>query len=440
MPIDTISHLTGLMREHGAKRVYAKPLSPNDNSKNQVYLGGDFSVLNILPHNEILTDSDSTAGSKRDRAKAKLNFSWIDQSGLYPALHSQLILYPKYPEVRFSGFLLGCRRAPSDVMTIRNEGRVLFLGITNSGEVLGYAASADSLLAKEFNSEGSRLPEIGIFREIPMTGTVDSKTELINSLKRIYEKHWIGSKKLGDDGIAKPYKARNGGGYTLEAELGVSPNGYAEPDYLGWEIKQYSVNNFESYRSKTPVTLFTPEPTGGIYKDSGLLPFMQRFGYADKSGILNRRNFGGVYSCKADFHKDTGLRMTLLGYDYTKGVITDMTSGLALVDRHDKPAAIWNYSSILEHWNRKHAKAAYIPSLFQTPPPEYRYGRKILLYHGTDFSRFLKALISSNIYLDPAIKVIRHEDGRIESKRRNQFRIHHKHLDALYANAEIITL
>lgn len=428
------------MHSRGAVRIYAKSLSPNDNSKNQVYFGGDFSALNILPHKKILTDSDSAAGSKRDRGKAKLSFSWIDEIGVHPAPNAQLILYPKYPEVRFSGFLLGCREAPNDVMSARDDGRVLFLGITNSGEVLGYAASADSLLAKEFKSMGSNLAEIGIFREIPISGIVDSKTVLINSLKRIYEKHWIGSKKLSSDGLAKPYKARNGGGYTLEAELGVSPNGYAEPDYLGWEIKQYSVNNFETYLSKTPVTLFTPEPSGGVYKDCGLLPFIDRFGYADKHGIPNRRNFGGVYSCKADFHKDTGLRMTLLGYDYTKGIITDMTAGLALIDRNDEPAAIWNYSSILEHWNRKHAKAAYIPSLFQTPPPEYRYGPKILLFEGTDFSRFLKALVSSHIYLDPAIKVIRHEDGKVESKRRNQFRIHHKYLSTLYTNEEIITL
>jgi len=33
------------------------------------------------------------------------------------------------------------------------------------------------------------------------------------------------------------------GGYTLEAELGIIPNGKAEPDYLGYEVKQYSVTN-----------------------------------------------------------------------------------------------------------------------------------------------------------------------------------------------------
>ncbi|WP_425294886.1 MvaI/BcnI family restriction endonuclease [Neomesorhizobium albiziae] len=44
----------------------------------------------------------------------------------------------------------------------------------------------------------------------------------------------------------------------------MSPNGYAEPDFVGWEVKQYGVNNFTAYRAESPVTLMTPEPTGGF--------------------------------------------------------------------------------------------------------------------------------------------------------------------------------
>jgi len=439
MSIETTGELTRLMSTCGAKRLYAKALAPNDNSKNQVYLGGDFSALNILPHQEITTDSDSKAGSKRDRAKAKINFAWVDEDGVHEAPNGQLILYPKYPEVRFSGFLLGCRQAPNDVMTVRDPNRVLFLGITNSGKVLGYAAAASSSLAKEFTTR-TRLEEVGVFREIPLKTRGDTRSELLAALREIYLKHWIESKKLGSSGVAKPYRARNGGGYTLEAELGITPNGYAEPDYLGWEIKQYSVRDFEKFRAKTPVTLFTPEPSGGYYKQAGVIPFLDRYGYPDRNGKANRINFGGVYSFNSDFHKDTGLRLILTGYDNTKGVITDMTGGLMLIDRNQEPAATWAYPSILEHWNRKHARAAYVPSLFRTPPPEYRYGPKILLCEGTDFTRFLWALTQSAIYLDPAIKVIREPNKPPESKRRNQFRIKHKQLNSLYDRTEIVRL
>lgn len=439
MPINTLEDLNRIMRQNGVRRLYSKVLAANDNSKNQVYFGGDFSALNIFPHQSIRTDSDSTAGSKRDRAKAKIHFAWADEDGLHEAPNAQLILYPKYPEVRFSGFLLSCRQAPSDIMTVRDQNRVLFLGITDNGSVIGYAAAAGSHLAQEFIALGN-FPDVGVFKEMPLSGPLDTKAELLASLKRIYEKHWITSKKLGRDGSAKPYKARNGGGYTLEAELGVRANGYAEPDFLGWEIKQYSVTNFDTFRAKTPVTLFTPEPSGGYYKEAGFIPFIDRYGYPDKSGKTNRMNFGGVYTYTSDFHKDTGLRLSLLGYDTSKGIITDMSGGLALIDRNEELAAIWNYPSILEHWNRKHAKAAYVPSLFRTPPPEYRYGPKILLCEGTDFTRFLKALTQSAIYLDPALKVVRTHDTIAESKRRNQFRINHKQLNSLYDKTEIVSL
>ena len=53
---------------------------------------------------------------------------------------------------------------------------------------------------------------------------------------------------------------------TLEAELGITPNGYAEPDFMGWEVKQYGVTDFIAIRPRSPVTLMTPEPTGGIYR------------------------------------------------------------------------------------------------------------------------------------------------------------------------------
>ncbi len=100
-------------------------------------------------------------------------------------------------------------------------------------------------------------------------------------------------KKLGRNGLKEPYSARNGGGYTLEAELGIRPNGDAEPDFMGWEVKQYGVANFIKFAPKSPVTLMTPEPTGGIYRDAGVTAFyLKRFGYPDKGGKPDRINYG----------------------------------------------------------------------------------------------------------------------------------------------------
>ena len=428
------------MKSHGATRFYAKKLAPNDNSKNQVYLGSDFSALNLIPYKAIYTDRNSKAGSKRDRVKADVTFFWVDTTGKYAAPEAQLILYPKYPEVRMSSFLKGCSNAPENIMRARDQGRVLFLGITPEGNVLGYATSAQDPLTKELNSR-SDWETVGVFIELPpnVDAKLDTKVQLLIALKRVYEKHWILSQKLRSDGIIEPYKARNGGGYTLEAELGISPNSYAEPDYMGWEVKQYGVADFSLYRSKSPVTLMTPEPTGGIYSD-GVAAFLNRFGYADKSGKEDRINFGGVYSCNRGFHSDTGLRLTLQGFDMLTGRITDLDGGIVLLSRNDEVAALWSFTDIMKHWNRKHAQAAYIPSIFQTPPPKYAYGPKVLLCEHTDFILFLKAVATGVIYYDPAIKIEGASGKTPVIKRRSQFRIKHSQLTEMYHQHEVVSL
>lgn len=437
---DTIAGLIGQMQAHGATRFLAKKLAPNDNSKNQPYLGGDFSVLNILPHGEVTVDDGDIAGSKRDRAKAALRFYWIDGEGLAEAPQAKFILYPKYPEVRLSGFLKGCRRAPNDVMTSRAEGRVLFLGVTEDGRILARAVFAESPLAAELRAR-TGLEVQGVFQVLladPAAG--DTKARLLEVLAAIYARHWIPSQKLGPDGIKHPYSARNGGGYTLEAELGITPNGYSEPDYLGWEVKQYGVGDFAKFLPKSPVTLMTPEPTGGLYRQQGVAAFMARYAYPDKSGKEDRMNFGGVYACGRDFHPETGLRLVLEGYDTEAGKITDMTGGIALQDRDGQPAALWRYGGIMEHWNRKHAKAAYVPSLFRTPPPEYAYGPRVLLCEQTDFSLFLKAVAAGTIYYDPAIKIEQASGPTPALKRRSQFRIRHCDLGGMYRQSDIFHL
>lgn len=439
--IESLEALVGLMRQDGAVRIYVKKLAPNDNSKNQVYLGGDFSALNIIPHGEIVTDEAEVAGSVRDRAKAAIRFEWIDEGGRYKAPNAQLILYPKYPEVRMSGFLKGARlkharQSPGDVMRVRDEGRVLFLGITQDGTVLGHAVPATSPLARALAARHDLEP-LGVFLEIPAEPAVGStKERLLAVLEAIYRKHWIQSQKLDRFGIKQPYVARNGGGYTLEAELGITPNGYAEPDYLGWEIKQYAVTDFTAYRPTSVVTLMTPEPTGGFYRDNGAEAFVRRFGYPDKSGKDGRINFGGVYTNTKVFHNDTGLQLRMIGYDMAEGKITDMDGGIALIDRCGEVAALWKFPGIIGHWSRKHAQAAYVPSLYRTPPPQYRYGPRILLCEKTDLTLFLKAVADGTVYYDPALKI----DPVTGLKRRSQFRIRHDQLVRMYHRSEIVEL
>ena len=157
----------------------------------------------------------------RERFKASINFSWIgDDGNIYPAPNSQLILYPKYPEVRFSGFLARCENPPSELMTQRLADRLLFLSISNKGEILGYVTSPNSELAKEFNALHA-YNEIGIFKVIDLPRTVNNKAKLLDELYRIHQLNWIISKRLDKNGNILQCVSSNCGGYTLEAELGI---------------------------------------------------------------------------------------------------------------------------------------------------------------------------------------------------------------------------
>ena len=66
------------------------------------------------------------------------------------------------------------------------------------------------------------------------------------------------SKQLGSDGQLQPCPAPQGGGFTLEAELGI-PKVLAHAQHLGWEVKQFAVEDYERIESAKPITLMTPE-------------------------------------------------------------------------------------------------------------------------------------------------------------------------------------
>jgi hypothetical protein len=419
--------------DNGCQRLYVKSLSPNDNSKNQVYLGGSFEILNIFPISEIITEE---AGDwNRERFKAKIDFSWINDDGkTYPAPNAQLILYPKYPEVRFSGFLNRCANAPSDLMTKRLADRVLIISVSKQGSILGYVVGP---IAKEINSTNPQ-GETGVFKVFDLMHFIDNRSKLLSELTRIHNLNWITSKRLDSEGKILPCDSSNCGGYTLEAELGITPNGYSEPDYLGWEIKQFGVVNFNQLNSAV-ITLMTPEPTDGIYKTKGTDVFLKNYGYPDKTGREDRINFGGIH--KVGFrHDSTKLKLSLIGFDVESGKIRNSSGRIALVDTKGIEAASWSFSSLLLHWNRKHNQACYVPSITESKETrKYKYGNKIILGSGTDFQFFLKEMAAGNIFYDPGIKM-ENVSTRPKIKKRSQFRIKSKNLSNLYKESDIVVV
>ena len=297
----------------GARKVYAKPLAENDNSKNQVYFGPDFQALNLFPAKDI----NSEGKSGHPIFKAVLQFSWLLPDGTAVAAPgAKLILYPQYPEVRFSGFLQGCSMAPSVLMAGRMQGRVLFLGVTSDERILGFVAGPDSEIAAEYFSLGLSATK-GVFSELSLPkvpSETDSRRKLLEELHRIHNLGWIDSKQLHSSGRLWPCRTLQCGGFTLEAELGIPKNSAAVPDFMGWEVKQHAVTDFSRPESGGAITLMTPEPKGGFYAEHKIEEFVRKFGYPDKLGRLDRINFGGIHSV-GRCQSSTGLTMRLAGYD-----------------------------------------------------------------------------------------------------------------------------
>lgn len=428
----SLEKLRQMMAARGVRQLLVKELAANDNSKNQPYLGGSLDILNILPMGEV---REETTPKGRVGLKAPLPLSWLRADGsITPAPHTQIILYPQYPEIRLSGFLKGTEGGPNALMTVRQAGRLLFLGITGDRQIVGWVAGHDSRLADEIRDLVG-LEQTGVFRHIPLEAVDRSRERLIGILRELHLRGAIRSWRLGRGGVRLPCESPQCGGYTLEAELGIIPNGRSEPDFEGWEIKGHSVTDFARTGSGQ-ITLMTPEPTGGYYKASGAEAFVRKYGYPDTLGREDRLNFGGIHVVGQP-HPRTGLTMTFMGFDAGKGSITDPKGGFSLIDQYGNEAATWHFAGLLQHWNRKHSKAAYIPYCQQlNPDRRYSYGHTVRLCEQTDFVRFLKAMASGEVVYDPGIKVENASGEKPATKRRSQFRIKSGNIGALYATMQ----
>ena len=438
------------MSRIGCRKLYVKTLAENDNSKNQIYLGPNFESLNLIPNQGVVADTKDS----KSKFKAQVNFAWLDEDGnLYPAPKAKLILYPQYPEVRFSGFLQGCQKAPSEFMQPRTlvqpsiPDRILFLGIRDDGIVVGYLILASDIAAEQFRNIKEQLNDVGVFKDASSLlsgGTTDSRHILLARLREISGKGWLEAKRLQKSGLITVCRGQNCGGYTLEAELGILPNSASEPDFMGWEIKQHGIKSFENLSMKllkdgNAITLMTPEPSAGHYRERGVLSFLKRYGYPDKRGRADRINFSGVHKVGLK-NRTTELTLALVGYDHETGKILEASGGIALLSPTGEEAARWSFADLMAHWNRKHALAAYVPSMKEDSPVlMYRYGPVVRLGEGTDFLRFLKAAAAGLVYYDPGIKV-ENLSTKPKEKRRNQFRVKSKNIQSLYESLHFETL
>lgn len=424
----TLDQMWAAMQSHGATRLLVKELAPNDNSKNQPYLASDPSLagFSIIPAREV------TAVGRNFRADVDL--AWLDEQGhAWPAPHAKVIQYRRYPEIRLSGFLKGCERAPGDLMQTRIPGRVLFLGITGAG-VVAHVVGPHAPLAREAADviASGQTERVSALHEFPVELGLTNEDLLLRRLGEVHEAGWIPGCRRRNDGTVVPYKAVNAGGMTLEAELGVGANSIPLPDYLGWEVKGLSAGNYLKPAPGKALTLITVEPRGGYYAEHGVGGFLRRFGYADRNGRPDRLNFGGTYRFGVPVLL-TQARLLVEGYHPDTGLEPD--GRLVLIMRDGAEGAEWPFGDLLEHWTRKHSRAVYVPYERRTVDGryEYRYAPRVMLGWQSDLQLFIHAIWAGAAYYDPACKVEGISTAKPQVKARNQFRMSLAHLGGLYA-------
>lgn len=432
-----LERVAELMYSYGAEHVVFKLLANNDNSKQQVYFGSDFEVLAMIPHGEMIGEISEKHGTI---FKSRLDFSWLSMDLLsppVPAPGTQLIFYPRYPEVRMSGFIRGCSNAPSTLMRPPNPNervaridtpRCLVMGICADDRIIGFLGSWESDYSADaierINGESANCVA-SVFYELkkPVRNTREA---LLSRLREIYYAGPIAASRLDRAGTLLAHSGNNAAGMTLESLFGILPNSKSEPDYLGWELKAHSGG---------AVTLMTPEPDTGAYLDD-LGQFIADYGRCSPL----RRDFTGKHSTGVEC-VTSKLTLRMEGFNPHSMEIVDPNGGLVLRDRNEKIVAGWTFNKIVTHWSRKHKQTAYVSYKKTGDGADvfFKFGPEVLLCRGNGLKKFLSALHNGALYYDPGVnqKLIA---GLWKSKKRNQFRVAWKNVGSLYEESEYITL
>ena len=414
---DELKKIIEMMTGNGAKKIYFKPLAANDNSKNQIYVGGNLASASIFKFNanEVIHEGEG----RRQRAKVKTPFSWLQSDGnLSEAKQSKLIMYPQYPEVRFSGFLSGCKSPPS-CLSGREEGRLLIIGVCEDSTI-GYVATKSNLIIQQAMNVSSA-PTPSAFREIIIKHEQASIHEALSRIIHDGPHRPCILKRVDGTKVEQHYSITNNNvaGYTMEAKLGILPNGDSKPDYEGYEVKTLSNTN---------VTLMTPEPDSGIYKDQGLKAFLERYGYPGDSGEyrLSKRHKVGVK------HPDTGLTLTIdYGDFHPMEKRFNFSGSISLVEDDGTVAASWKLERFISHWLTKHSSTVIVRA--KKVGEKISYFPEVIFCQGPDPVGLIEGFVKGHICWDPGLK---------ESKRRNQFRITFNNLKKsnLWAEMKVQTL
>lgn len=444
--ISTIQQLRTLLGGQGVRTAYVKFLSTRqDNDKNQIYLGGALDgVTNLFPAT-IAARSSSQSTKKRasssgtPKLEATLDFAWLGLNGdRHDARGTRIIDYFQYPEVRMSGFLKGCQFAPDALRRVNQAKygrRILVMGTAHDGKVVGLVLTErdDELVTNfpELPLQGGR----GVLHVLTVNDRTGADPAILirDEITAIVKGGWYSSRiKRGT--VIEPFNGSQGGGYTLEALLGVAANGNKAPDRHGFEIKGFSGSR---------ISLMTPTPDYGFQGAHSFRRFMERYGRPGQKDDGSRR-FVGVHRSRTNNAK-TGWTLRVEGYDRQHDIFGNPeTVGVELFDPANADViAGWSLEKLANCWNAKHANALYLAFRARDTMDglkEYSYAPRWVTGTGTDIWKLLRAIDSGLVFYDPADTI--YADGK--AKVRSQWRINARDLpkamSLLYTSSSVFTI
>lgn len=450
--VKSLDEVQSLFEPHGVSQLYVKRLAPKqDNEKNQIYFGGGLEgATNLFPATIVArsaSESVAKARSARGRPKveAQIDLAWMDRNGdLHDAPHARIIDYFQYPEIRFSGFMRGCNQPPDALRRDKQAEygiRILMLGVSPSGKVIGLVITeAEDELVADFPSLPV-LPACPMFGVLSFSGGVGvaPKDLLLAELGAVHRAGWHASVILRPGNSApEPFRGNQGGGYTLEALLGVPANADKAPDKYGYEIKTYGGGK---------ISLMTPTADAGYEGEHTFREFMETYGRAGKARD-GRQVFTGLHRA-GKVNDATGCRLEVLGYDADSDSFSDDTSKIMVAILEVASGTIvsgWTFKKLADGWNKKHASAAYVAREKRVHEghsdhdADYQYLEHVYICEGTDIWRLLKAIHSGEVYFDPAHTI--YAGG--QAKVRPQWRINtnrlHECLGHLYRHVNLISV
>lgn len=472
--LNSFDDLCGILKKHKCQKALVKKLSKNHNDKNQLYFYSDISFLMSLFDLQFSEREKSTSITKRASSPGKAipqavfdQFAWIDTDhNLHKVAACKLIIYAQYPEVRMSGFEADDGMMPRSmsidfVKQYSDIPRYLIVGATRDKAAVAIMLANPSPELCEQLDHSALLPSSKVLRMFLISGVAVLPSSKVSSsgvvvtpfdqLRKLLRNNVLGKTLPGcrfdTAGNRLPFSGTQVHGYTLEHACGIKPNSDSNGDIFGIELKCYT---------NKKLTLFTPEPDGGLYAGD-YRSFMIRYGHlTDKQEYY----FTGLHRCGQKCEK-TGLTLGIyclrkfaddefrrVRFDPTIS-LTKQVQGFEIVleNTDGEIAASWSFERLMNCWKIKHNEVVYVGALVtdnQNPTlleqgfsKQVTFDDFVLWCRNTSAERLVHALHAGTVYLDPGSKLNTSDSSK--TKRRSQWRLNNiiKDRNALYELSEI---